>query len=94
MLSFFLFFLSSASIQGESVRGTLSQVSHPSSADCQWKFISQPLSHFSRGITSEPIFFQQRVCVYDGYWEPHVGLPVFFYTGNVSHDFFSFENKR
>jgi hypothetical protein len=56
----------------------------PSSADCQWKFIEQPLSHFARGITTTKTY-QQRVCVYDGYWTPNSGLPVFFYTGNVSH---------
>lgn len=53
----------------------------PSSADCVWKYIEQPLSHFARGINGQT--YKQRVCVYDGYWLPNQGLPVFFYTGNV-----------
>lgn len=54
----------------------------PSSADCIWKYIEQPLSHFSRGVANQT--YQQRLCVYDNYWTPNQGLPVFFYTGNES----------
>lgn len=53
----------------------------PSSADCIWKYIEQPLSHYARGVNS--MTYQQRLCIYDQYWQPHQGLPVFFYTGNV-----------
>jgi hypothetical protein len=60
----------------------------PSSADCTWKYIEQPLSHFARGINSQT--YEQRICVYDGYWQPNQGLPVFFYTGNVIKTYFHF----
>ena len=58
----------------------------PSSADCEWKYIEQPISHFARGINTQT--YQQRLCVFDHYWQPNQGLPVFFYTGNV-FDIFS-----
>lgn len=44
--------------------------------------MSRPLSHFSRGAAGQ--YYQQRICVYDHFWEPNKGLPVFFYTGNES----------
>lgn len=58
-----------------------STTAHPSSANCTWKFIEQPLSHFARGIATS---YKQRLCVFDGYWTPNKGLPVFLYTGNES----------
>lgn len=54
---------------------------HPTAANCTWKFIEQPLSHFARGIAST---YRQRLCVFDGYWTPNKGLPIFLYTGNES----------
>lgn len=54
---------------------------HLSSANCTWKFVEQPLSHFARGIAGT---YQQRLCVYSDYWTPDKGLPVFFYAGNES----------
>jgi hypothetical protein len=68
----------------------------PSSADCQWKYIEQPLSHFARGLTTTVKTYQQRICIYDGYWTPNSGLPVFFYTGNVCFllPFFAFFGHR
>ena len=41
----------------------------PSSADCTWKFYTQPLSHFAEGATvGGNGTYQQRVCVVDKYW--------------------------
>ena len=54
-----------------------------SSADCTWRWYSQPLSHYARGGNGG-ILFQQRLCVYDKYWTPNTTDPVFFYTGNES----------
>ncbi|KAJ1407010.1 serine carboxypeptidase S28-domain-containing protein [Ochromonadaceae sp. CCMP2298] len=59
----------------------LTSAQTPSSADCTWKFVEQPLSHFARGIAGT---YKQRLCVYEGYWTPDAGLPVFLYTGNES----------
>lgn len=53
----------------------------PSSANCTWKFITQPLSHFERGNKGT---YQQRLCIYDGYYQPNTGAPIFLYTGNES----------
>ena len=42
----------------------------PSSADCDWKFYEQPLSHFAEGSTvAGNATFRQRVCVIDKYWK-------------------------
>lgn len=57
---------------------------HPSTENCTWHYFDQPLSHFARGIALSPSEYKQRVCVYDGFWKPDAGLPVFFYTGNES----------
>lgn len=54
---------------------------NPSAADCEWKYINQPLSHFARSDVGS---YNQRLCVYDGYWKPNEQLPVFLYTGNES----------
>ena len=66
----------------------------PSSADCEWKYYRQPLSHFAEGSTvAGNATFLQRVCVIDKYWSaPSPGLsaglgeattgPILFYTGN------------
>ena len=58
-----------------------SALAHPSSANCTWQFIEQPLSHFARGIAGT---YKQRLCVYSDYWTPHKGQPIFLYTGNES----------
>eukprot|EP01051_Picozoa_sp_SAG22_P000161 SAG22_NODE_3_length_48349_cov_158.681180_22_plen_364_part_00 len=43
----------------------------PSSADCTWKYYTQPLSHFAEGATvGGNATYQQRVCVVDKYWRP------------------------
>ena len=75
---------------------TWSDPAGPSSADCVWKFYSQPLSHFAEGSTvAGNATFQQRVCVIDKYWaaptpDLSAGLgdaatgPILFYTGNES----------
>lgn len=55
--------------------------SHPTTANCTWFNVEQPLSHFARGVAGT---FQQRVCSYGNYWTPNKGLPVFLYTGNES----------
>ena len=57
------------------------QVKHPTTADCTWKFIRQPLSHFER---SNAGYYSQRLCVNSDYWEANKSLPVFLYTGNES----------
>lgn len=49
--------------------------------NCTWHYFEQPLSHFARGIAGS---YKQRVCIYDGYWKPDQGLPIFLYTGNES----------
>ncbi len=51
------------------------------SKDCSWEYYPQPLSHFARGIIGGG--FQQRLCIYEGFWKVSDG-PVFFYTGNES----------
>lgn len=56
-------------------------VPQPSAANCTWKYVTQPLSHFERGNAD---YYQQRLCVYDGYYKPNQSLPIFFYTGNES----------
>lgn len=69
----------------------------PSSADCEWKYYRQPLSHFAEGSTvAGNATFMQRVCVIDKYWAaPSPELsggsqgeatkgPILFYTGNES----------
>jgi pimeloyl-ACP methyl ester carboxylesterase len=60
----------------------LGQSVHPTSANCTWKYIEQPLSHFEKSDNIGT--YQQRLCVYDGYWTPSKSLPVFLYTGNES----------
>lgn len=55
--------------------------SHPTTANCTWLNIQQPLSHFARGVAGT---FTQRVCYYKNYWTADKGLPVFLYTGNES----------
>jgi len=60
-----------------------------STANCTWKYITQPLDHFG----STPHTFQERYCIYDKFWAEaqHGGFsgtdemaPIFFYTGNES----------
>ena len=75
------------SIDGPSIKATeddpqVSQIldskgDMPSTKDCRWEFIDQPLSHFD----PTNITFRQRVCIYDGYVDGDGG-PIFFYTGN------------
>jgi pimeloyl-ACP methyl ester carboxylesterase len=55
---------------------------HPTSANCTWKYVEQPLSHFEK--SDDLGTYQQRLCIYDGYWTPSKSQPVFFYTGNES----------
>ena len=57
-------------------------IAHPNSLNCTWKYIEQPISHFARGASSST--YQQRLCIYDGYWKPNQNLPIFLYTGNES----------
>ncbi len=57
------------------------QVVNPSSANCTWTFVEQPLSHFERANHG---YYKQRLCVYDSFWEANKSLPVFLYTGNES----------
>jgi len=56
---------------------------HPSTANCTWDSIQQPLSHFERGVAEKT--FKQRLCIYRGFLKesdtPH---PIFLYTGNES----------
>jgi lysosomal Pro-X carboxypeptidase len=52
-----------------------------SSADCSWHYFAQPLSHFARALG---VTYQQRACIYDKFWKPDQGLPIFLYTGNES----------
>lgn len=59
----------------------ISQREKYSSADCSWKQIVQPLSHFEK---SNSKFYNQRICVFSEFWQPKKGLPVFFYVGNES----------
>jgi lysosomal Pro-X carboxypeptidase len=49
--------------------------------NCTWMFIEQPLSHMQRAQTGT---YQQRLCVFDGYWKKDTASPVFLYTGNES----------
>ena len=53
----------------------------PTPADCTWRYIDQPLSHFEKNNAA---FFRQRLCVFLDYWKPYQSLPVFLYTGNES----------
>jgi lysosomal Pro-X carboxypeptidase len=56
-------------------------LSQPSSVNCTWKFVEQPLSHFARASGGT---YKERLCIYDSYWTANTGAPVFFYTGNES----------
>ena len=38
-----------------------------STANCTWKFITQPLNHFSPDQAGPT--FQERYCIFDGFWE-------------------------
>lgn len=58
-------------------------MNRPSSVNCTWKYVEQPLSHFARGATQDKSY-RQRLCVYSSYWAPNKGLPIFLYTGNES----------
>jgi len=58
-----------------------SATTQPSSANCTWKFVEQPLSHFARASGGT---YKERLCIYDSYWTADTGAPVFFYTGNES----------
>jgi hypothetical protein len=58
-----------------------SHAAHPTSSNCTWQFVEQPLSHFARGVAGS---YQQRLCIFSEYWRPNEGLPVFLYTGNES----------
>ena len=60
-----------------------SAMNRPSSVNCTWKFVTQPLSHFARGSSQEKSY-RQRLCIYSNYWAPDKGLPIFLYTGNES----------
>ena len=61
-----------------------------STANCTWKYITQPLDHFG----DTPHTFPERYCIYDGFWakaerggfSDSAGemAPIFFYTGNES----------
>ncbi len=59
----------------------VAQSVHPTTADCTWKYIRQPLSHFERANAG---YYNQRLCVNSDYWTPGKSLPVFLYTGNES----------
>lgn len=61
--------------------GVLCVAAHPTTENCSWHYFAQPLSHFARGIS---VTYQQRACIYDKYWTPNEGLPIFLYTGNES----------
>lgn len=63
---------------------TWSVNSVPSSVNCSWTFIEQPLSHFIASPTDSITFFKQRLCIYTKYWKGNVGSPVFLYAGNES----------
>lgn len=56
-------------------------LTRPTSENCTWKYVEQPLSHFARASGTT---YQERLCIYDSYWTAHTGAPVFFYTGNES----------
>jgi hypothetical protein len=61
----------------------------PSTLNCTWRFITQPVDHFGdSGHT-----FQERYCIYDSFWKKASAAgfesademaPIFFYTGNES----------
>lgn len=51
----------------------------PSSVNCTWYTITQPLDHFAQGAS--PAYFDQRICVYSGYGNNETAL---FYVGNES----------
>jgi hypothetical protein len=48
----------------------------PSTVDCDWKYYTQPLSHFSEGSTQAGnASFRQRVCIISKHWrkQPSAG---------------------
>lgn len=60
---------------------------YPTSANCTWVYIDQPLSHFEK--RSDVGFYKQRLCIYRNYWDNDSSKttsakPIFFYTGNES----------
>jgi len=56
---------------------------YPSTINCTWDFIQQPLSHFERGVAEKT--FKQRLCIYRGFLkEGNTPQPIFLYTGNES----------
>lgn len=57
----------------------------PSTANCTWKYYTQPLSHFSEGSTvAGNASFSQRVCIIDQYWRSPSALAMGASTGNSS----------
>lgn len=66
--------------QVAAVRGA----THPSTVNCTWKYFSQPLDHFSPGVTEKTYTFQQRYCIYDKFFSGRSDAPLLFYTGNES----------
>eukprot|EP00050_Salpingoeca_kvevrii_P017699 m.67439 g.67439 ORF g.67439 m.67439 type:complete len:617 (-) comp7680_c0_seq1:23-1873(-) len=55
----------------------------PSSADCEWTRVEQPLDHFARGLPSNAAPWQQRVCIMRR-WATGPSPPILFYAGNES----------
>lgn len=55
----------------------------PSSANCTWVYVDQPLSHYDPGAAGST--FKQRLCIYDKYWSGGEKQgPIFLYVGNES----------
>jgi len=63
--------------------GTNSGMARPSSANCTWTFVEQPLSHWDHGAGAGT--YKQRLCIFSSYWGgAESGAPILFYTGNES----------
>ena len=64
------------------LQGVSHQPARPSSVNCTWRYITQPLDHFSPGAAGT---YDERYCQYSGYADSHSSkAPIFFYVGNES----------
>ncbi|KAJ8598873.1 hypothetical protein CTAYLR_009964 [Chrysophaeum taylorii] len=54
----------------------------PTSANCTWRTLSQPLDHFARGTSPET--FSQRACIFEGFVKEFPPKKALFYCGNES----------
>lgn len=60
-------------------RQSASAPARPSTLNCSWKTLAQPIDHFGAQRGS----FRQRYCLYDRWWREPDG-PILLYTGNES----------